>query len=383
MRASDSYDILIVGGGFFGCALALYLRRQFDARVLVVEMADKLMTRASYVNQARVHNGYHYPRSILTALRSRVNMPQFVRDFERCINDRFDAYYAISSGFTHVTAAQFRLFCERIGAPISRAPEKVRGLFSSELIEDVFTVREYAFDSSILHDLILQQLEDERVEVRLNHEALAVARAPGGRLEVTCKAGEDTTSVTAQHVFNCTYAHINSLLANSGLSPIYLKHELTEIALVEPPPELADIGVTVMCGPFFSIMPFPARGLHSLTHVRYTPHTYWHDVEGETYQDGYRRMASLERSSNFLRMSMDARRYLPCVADASYVESLWEVKTVLPVSEFDDSRPILFSRNRELENLTCIMGGKIDNIYDMIESVESLKLIRQYEGSVQ
>ena len=26
-----------------------------------------------------------------------------------------------------------------------------------------------------------------------------------------------------------------------------------------------------MCGPFFSAMPFPARGLHTLSHVRYTP----------------------------------------------------------------------------------------------------------------
>ena len=30
-----------------------------------------------------------------------------------------------------------------------------------------------------------------------------------------------------------------------------------------------------MCGPFFSLMPFPAAGLQTLSHVRYTPHFAW------------------------------------------------------------------------------------------------------------
>lgn len=42
-------------------------------RILIIEKDCDLMQRASYGNQAKVHNGYHYPRSILTARRSRVN----------------------------------------------------------------------------------------------------------------------------------------------------------------------------------------------------------------------------------------------------------------------------------------------------------------------
>ncbi|WP_406696638.1 FAD-dependent oxidoreductase [Singulisphaera sp. Ch08] len=64
-----SYDVVVVGGGFFGCMIALHLRRQ-NARVAVVERGSRLLGRASYHNQARVHNGYHYPRSVLTAFRS-------------------------------------------------------------------------------------------------------------------------------------------------------------------------------------------------------------------------------------------------------------------------------------------------------------------------
>ena len=67
-------------------------------------------------------------------------------------------------------------------------------------------------------------------------------------------------------------------------------------------------------------------------------------------------------------MAKDVIRYMPCLSEARYVESLWEVRTVLPRSEADDSRPILFVKDHGLENLTSIVGAKIDNIYDMVES---------------
>src|SRR5271167_4848375 len=66
------WDVVVAGGGFFGCMVALDARTRFQ-RVLLVERETELLQRASYANQARVHNGYHYPRSLLTGLRSAVS----------------------------------------------------------------------------------------------------------------------------------------------------------------------------------------------------------------------------------------------------------------------------------------------------------------------
>ena len=72
--ANTSYDAVIIGGGFYGAAIAIYLVKQRGfRRVALVEREAALLMRASYNNQARVHNGYHYPRSFTTAYRSRVN----------------------------------------------------------------------------------------------------------------------------------------------------------------------------------------------------------------------------------------------------------------------------------------------------------------------
>ena len=73
-------------------------------------------------------------------------------------------------------------------------------------------------------------------------------------------------------------------------------------------------------------------------------------------------------------MKLDAQRYIPILGDVNYKESLWEVKTILPRSETDDSRPILFKANYGLPGLHCVMGWKIDNVYDVIQTISDLGL---------
>jgi hypothetical protein len=45
---------------------------------------------------------------------------------------------------------------------------------------------------------------------------------------------------------------------------------------------------------------------------------------------------------------------------------------VLPQCEGNDARPILFKRHAEPAGLVSVMGGKIDNVYDLPREVEAL-----------
>ena len=63
----NDYDFIIIGGGLFGIYSALYLSKK-NLKVCLIEKDNELLNRASKINQARLHQGYHYPRSISTAL---------------------------------------------------------------------------------------------------------------------------------------------------------------------------------------------------------------------------------------------------------------------------------------------------------------------------
>lgn len=368
MGSTKSVDVVIIGGGFFGCRLAIQLKKYYKD-IVILERESDLLQRASYANQARVHNGYHYPRHFLTAIRSRVNFPRFVEEFRDCVYDDFEKFYAIGRKFSKTTATQFRFFVERVGSPIERAPEKIRKLFNNDLIEDVFTVREYAFDAKKLRVMLHDELDKHGIEVLFHTSAERVSNSDDRvEIEMTDESGV-RSSLAARQAFNCTYSNINSVLNNSSLPLIPLKHEITEMALVELPDELTDISVTVMCGPFFSFMPFPSRKLSTLSHVRYTPHCHWYD-NSENFQSPLEYFDKYPRKSNYEAIIRDSCRFIPSLSKCRYHDSLWEVKTTLPTSEVDDGRPILSKRDHGLKGLTHIMGGKIDNVYDVAQEIE-------------
>ena len=363
----------VIGGGFFGLYLAHYLSLG-GGQVSVFEKEKSLMSHASYNNQARVHNGYHYPRSVLTALRSRISFPKFIKEFPDCIYSDFDKYYMIGQPLGKVTAKQFYQFCLRIGAEIGFAPQNILNLVNKQYIEAVFSTKEYAFDTQKLLQSVLEKLDD-KIKIWLETEVNNICQNSAGQLVLSYSTNGGLERCEVDQVFNCTYSRINFLNSASGLALIPLKHEMTEMCLVNVPEELQNVGLTVMCGPFFSVMPFPSvkcngQVVHSFSHVRYTPHYEWIDGN-ENYLDAHEKLKTDPKNSAWNYMKKDASRYIPLLDQCHYIRSLWEVKTVLPRSETDDSRPILCRFNYGMKGYHCIMGGKIDNIYDAIKAIQT------------
>jgi glycine/D-amino acid oxidase-like deaminating enzyme len=357
----------IIGGGFYGASIALYLKRvrQFE-RVVLIEGEERLLTRSSLTNQARVHRGYHYPRSFTTAYRSVINAPRFQADFAPALRTSFTNLYAVARRNSKITSRQMERFCREIGATLAPVPRELAALFNPALVETVYHAEERAFDAEALRRILTGQLAEAGVEVLAGREASLIRHGESG-VRIGVEGGGERRELAADLAFNCTYSRLQTWLgAAAGADPLGLKHEISEMILIEPPPALAGLGVTLMDGPFFSMMPYPARGLHSLSHVRYTPHNHWI----EDGSDPYRSLDDYSRESRADRMIRDAARYLPAIAEARPRQSLFEVKTVLTRNEGDDGRPILLRRHAPHGRLFSVLGGKIDNIYDIIEKLD-------------
>lgn len=365
----------VIGGGFYGTIIALYLKRIKGIKnVDIYEKEADLIKRASFANQARVHNGYHYPRSFTTAYRSRENFHRFCCDWTNCVDSNFRKYYAIARRNSKITSMQFKKFCEQIEAPLEKAEEEVSGLFNSSLIESVYKVQEYAFDALKLRNWARRELSVSRIECHFNHLITDTSIYNEKNVQVSMIDYKGAVKKKVYPiVFNCTYSGLSQIDSGLVTSRLNLKHEIAEIALIEVPSELKNIGVTVMDGPFFSSMPFPSKRLHSLSHVRYTPHKFWIDEYGLS---PYEVLDKSNADTRVDRMIRDASRYLPIIAKSNYHESIFEIKTILKKNETDDGRPILLRESNQIPGLYSVLGAKIDNIYDIVDSINQLPQLR-------
>jgi glycine/D-amino acid oxidase-like deaminating enzyme len=259
--------------------------------------------------------------------------------------------YAVAHN-SRIAAAQFAGFCEEIGAHYREDCRVLDDLFDHALIDACFNVREMAFDASLLALDLADRLSRAGVECWFG----AHARIEGWNdraVRVNTSAGV----LQARYVFNCTYASLDDV----GLRiRNQVRRELAEIVLLQPPTEMCGRAVTVIDGPFFSSMPFPPLNCYSLTHVRYTPHSAW--TEPGTGSDMF-------LGSRYQAMLRDAIRYMPCMQNATCLGSLYELKATLVKSEQNDSRPIVFEQAPETERVYSILGSKIDNVYDVLDTL--------------
>ena len=104
------FDKMIIGAGLYGLYSALLCGKN-GQNVIVLEHDDVPFKRATYINQARVHQGYHYPRSFSTAIKSAYYFDRFNEDYGDCILSDFDKVYATSADFSWTNAEQFKKFC--------------------------------------------------------------------------------------------------------------------------------------------------------------------------------------------------------------------------------------------------------------------------------
>ena len=377
----QKYDRIIIGAGLYGLYAALFCGRR-GMKVLLLEKESAAFTRATYINQARVHMGYHYPRSLATAIRSAGYFSRFCEDYRFCIHDSFRQIYATSGNFSWTDAAQFKAFCEAAQIPCEEiSPGKY---FNAGLCDGAFLTREYTYDARILRDHLLDELSGlPNVTILYNAGITALEKDSQG----ICVSLKDGQSFESGFVLNAAYAGVNEII--SGLFPedlFAIKYELCEIILCDAGELLKNTGITVMDGPFFSIMPFGLTGLHSLTSVTFTPHAVSYDAlpsfpcQEEAARSGHICSGSdLGNCNNCPARPKSAWPYMSHLADKyllpeyqyNYKQSLFSMKPILKSSEIDDSRPTAIrvhsGKNGKEPVFLSVLSGKINTVYDLDE----------------
>lgn len=370
-------DKLIIGAGLYGLYAALYCARK-GQRVNVLELDDAPFSRATYVNQARVHMGYHYPRSLSTAMKSAGYFRRFVEDYAFCILFDFQQVYATARNFSWTNAAEFQKFCRDAGIPCDPLPPG--RYFNEGCCDGAFLTKEYTYDAGLLRDYFLAELEKyPEAKLLCGREIGHIVRR-ADRYEVYAVHQGREERYEAPFVLNATYASVNQVLGcleGVEAEPFDIKYELCEIILCRADDRLRELGLTVMDGPFFSIMPFGRTGLHSLTSVTFTPHATSYErmprfscAEGKDCAGRWLgNCSSCEKrpDSAWEYMSALAGKYVREEYGFSYEKSLFSVKPILKASEIDDSRPTVIRYASRKPTFLSVLSGKINTVYDLDE----------------
>lgn len=317
--------VAVVGGGVFGCTAAVSLARA-GARVELFEARADILGGATAKCQARLHRGYHYPRSDSTALACRAGFGEFSERFPTAVRP-VAHHYVIAPG-SRTSPAEYLAFCDRLDLPytvLDRHPK----LHTADL---VLRVPEALIDVDVLRRLLRRDLATAGVTVHLN-------------TSVHTLAGYD-------RVVWATYGQP---------WPRPLRYEVCELALVELG-RYADESFVVLDGDYVSLDPLGR--VHALYDVKHGVHRA-NEGNGPDLSDEYAAMVNrgVVRSplSHHREMLASAARFLwgldPHGQGVSiYHGSLFSVRAVLPDVDDTDERPTLVEVD---ESQVRILSGKI------------------------
>lgn len=368
---TQTLDKIIIGAGLYGLYSAYYCGIR-GGEIIVLEYDDASFKRATFINQARVHNGYHYPRSYSTAIKSAHYFKRFNDDYGFSVLTKFDQVYATSSEFSWSDAKQFQKFCAAAEIKCEEvAPTKY---FKEGYCDGAFLTEEYTYDAQILKKYFLEKISElPNVEIQYGARIQSIQNN-GKEYEIDLADGK---KVKSSFVLNATYASVNQIQNMLGFEHFKIKYELCEIILCNVNDKLKDTGLTVMDGPFFSIMPFGKTGFHSLTAVTFTPH--------KACKESLPHFNCMDRSNGFCSplqlgncndcpakpesawpyMSNLARKYMRDDLIFEFDHTLFSMKPILLASEIDDSRPTVIKAFSTNPTFVSVLSGKINTVYDL------------------
>lgn len=338
----DVPTVAVVGAGVFGISAALKLNDAGLAATLY-EREDDMLKCASSINQYRLHRGYHYPRSMETALSASAGTVSFLQEYP-CRSPARRQYYAVAAMGSLTDDAQFLAFMDQAGLAHKREDLDI---IRPNSVAATYRVMEELFDPVQLKAICQKKLGQAGIAALYNR----------------CFTPEDIDRY--DYVVNAAYANLNYLLEDS-LQRDY-QFELCEKPVVQLPDSYRGIGVVVCDGLFNCIDPFGTTPYHLMGNVVHAIHSSntgrYPEIPpgfGGLLNRGVIEHPPITNIDKFLE---SAGKFFIDIDKAIHIGSMFTVRAVLPDREHDDARPSIVTKHTD--SFYSLFSGKISTCVDM------------------
>lgn len=357
MVVNTSNDIIVIGGGIFGVTASLVLS-ELGYTVTIVEEKNDILLGASLVNQNRIHYGYHYPRSVNTIKESLIGLESFKTFYGNSINYNFEKFYAISNNNSHISTDEFVKVCNLFNLKLTeKYPDKK--ILNTDLIESCWLTDEPIFDYLELKKIIYSKLvKDKNIRVVRN---CTISKIDGSTALLS-----NGYKLNYKYLINSTYSNISNVLTDLGYQPLESKYQLCVLPILEYKNDNHRFGVTIMDGPFCSLMP---KGFEKNRYILY------HVKESVIQQHIGTTKPIWLPIKGFVEdlIINSSKNHFPILNDMSLIDSWVTTRLILPEHEFDDARPTFIEQNDK--NVFTIFSGKLTTCVEA--SKELIKFIEK------
>lgn len=324
--------VRVLGGGWYGCHLSSALI-ELGHEVELHETRGAIFQGASGCIPARLHQGFHYPRSRLTRAACLDHAEGFMARYGHLTSGVPVNIYAIAQ---HESLIDFPQYTRTLAGEVEFVTIADPAEFGLRNVEGAL-------------------LTGERHIVTDRARAYFESRLEG-RLLLSCSPADDLNDPRWDWTIDCTFCAHES----AGVD----RYEPCLVVLLEGP---VDRAVTIMDGPFPSLYPWDeGRQLCSLSSARWTPFSKtirsWLEAQ-EVIQDATRAEVE-ERGLSMIDSMAD---FYPAIAEFTPVDYRLSVRA-MPLSGADTR---LVDVVRLGDRLLRVRAGKIDAVLDAQKLVET------------
>lgn len=347
-RAGDM-RVAVIGAGFFGHHIAAQLARACPGvHVDMFDKEDGVLLGAGTVNQCRIHQGFHYPRSGYTIYQSIMGYDRFLRAYGDYLEPVPDNLYAVHNDGL-VTVERYMAVMDSFHLKYERLPVSPELFTRPAEIGALLRVEEMSVNVKALRAGLAERFSGD---LHLATPVDEVDAAHG-----FLRSG-GTEFGPYDFLINATYSNPNLGLPEELHFP--LKWELAALILAET--SLAPgQAITIMDGAFVSVYP-AYDGMHTLSSVAHTPMRRYtdHAAVARDYPDRFR---IAEEEDVARRIGEDVLRYLHLEFTP---RELWAtVKTKLH-TDMGDSRVTEVRRHDRVLSVLC---GKLDAVFEASDTI--------------